>query len=331
MSVSRRVFASGLASAMLPLSAAPAWSKTRRLQLGAAFGEEVFHTRNLRSFSERVASATRQSLAIEVVADSALKPMNEVLPALKRNEIAFGEVLMSSYAHLHPLLGLDSLPFMARSFDDAARLWQLTRPVLQDFLLNQHGVRLLSAVPWPPQGLFCRRPVNSMGDLKGLRLRVQSDWSARLAEVWGTQAVVAAHDVSKALEQGGIDAMLASSATGADSQAWRVMKFFLDIRAWIPKNMLCASEAAWRSLGESERQAVTRMAALAEKEGWELARQADERGKKALQDNRMSVAAPSADLYRMMDILGERFAREWVAKAGRSSMVVLMEYQKKKH
>ena len=61
------------------------------------------------------------------------------------------------------------------------------------------------------------------------------------------------------------------------------------------------------------------------------AQQADELGKKVLVDNKMSVAAPSADLRRMLDLMGERFGREWVAKAGSSNMSVLMEYNKKRH
>jgi TRAP-type C4-dicarboxylate transport system substrate-binding protein len=258
--------------------------------------------------------------------------MMQVLPALKRNEIQFGEVLMSSYADIHPLLGMDSLPFMVRGFDDAARLWQITRPGIQEFLLAQQGVRLLYAVPWPAQGLFCRRPVNNFTDLKGLKLRIQSDVTRRLAELWGAQPVVlAAGDLGAAMEHGSIDAMLSSSTTGADAQAWKAMKVFLDIRAWIPKNMVCVSEAAWKGFTEPERQAIARSAALAEKEGWELARQADEAGKKVLVDNKMTVAAPSADLRRMLDLMGERFGREWVSRAGSSNMAVLMEYNRKKH
>src|SRR5258708_24141137 len=288
--------------------------------------------RSLRNFAARVHADTQQALEIDVVSNSALKPMAQVLPALKRNEIQFGEVLMSSYVDMHPLLGMDSLPFIVRGFDEAARLWQLTRPVLQEFLLAQQGVRLLFAVPWPAQGLFCRRPVNSIVDLKGLRLRVQSDATKRLAELWGAQPVVlAAGDLGMVLEQGGIDAMVSSSATGVDSQAWKTMKVFLDIKAWIPKNMLCLSELAWRGFAEPERQAISRAAVLAEKEGWALAQQADELGKKVLVDNKMSVTAPSADLRRMLDLVGERFGREWVAKAGSSNMSVLMEYNKKRH
>src|SRR5258705_6215790 len=36
------------------------------------------------------------------------------------------------------------------------------------------------------------------------------------------------------------------------------------------------------------------------------AQQADELGKKVLVDNKMSVTAPSADLRRMLDLVGER-------------------------
>lgn len=176
--------------------------KGHRLQLSAAYGDGIFHTQNLRNFAARVGADTQHALEIDVVSNSALKPMAQVLPALKRNEIQFGEVLMSSYVDIHPLLAMDSLPFIVRGFDEAARLWQLTRPVLQEFLLAQQGVRLLFAVPWPAQGLFCRRPVNSIVDLRGLRLRVQSDATKRLAELWGAQPVVlAAGDLGMVLEQ----------------------------------------------------------------------------------------------------------------------------------
>jgi len=174
--------------------------------------------------------------------------------------------------------------------------------------------------------------IKTIADLKGLRLRVQSDATKRLAELWGAQPVViAAGDLGAVVEQGGIDAMITSSATGADIQAWKAMKVFLDIKAWIPKNMLCVSELAWRGFTEPERQAIGRAAESAEKEGWALAQQADELGKKILADNKVSVAAPSADLRHMLDLVGERFGREWVAKAGSSNMSVLMEYNKKRH
>ncbi len=332
MMLSRRALMSSLATGVLPLGATPAWSRGRRLQLSAAYGDGIYHTQNLRNFALRVVSETGHSLEVDVVSGSALAPMTQLLPALRRNEIPFGEILMSSLAQLHPLLGMDSLPFMVRGFDDAQRLWQLTRPGIQEYLLAQQGVRLLFAVPWPAQGLFCRRAISSLGELKGLRLRVQSDAGKRLAELWGAQPVVlAAGELATVLEQGGIDAMLSSSTTGVDSQAWKTMKVFLDVRAWIPKNMVCVSEIAWKSLTETERQAIGRSAALAEQEGWALARQADEQGKQVLVERKMTVAAPSAELRRMLDLMGERFGREWVASAGRRDMAVLMEYQRRKH
>ena len=133
MTVSRRTLISGLAPAALQLTAGAAWSKGHRLQLSAAYGDGIFHTQNLRNFAARVGADTQHALEIDVVSNSALKPMAQVLPALKRNEIQFGEVLMSSYVDIHPLLAMDSLPFIVRGFDEAARLWQLTRPVLQEF------------------------------------------------------------------------------------------------------------------------------------------------------------------------------------------------------
>ncbi|MCM5679309.1 TRAP transporter substrate-binding protein [Schlegelella sp. S2-27] len=313
---------------LLPLHA---WALAQRHQLSGAYGEAVFHTQNLQTFVRQIADRTSGGLEIEVVPNSKLKPMAEVIPALERKEIAFGEVLMSAYGAQHPVLGMDALPFIVRGFEDAARMWDVTRPTVRDYLAAR-GVRLLYAVPWPPQGLYSRMPVNKLADLKGLKFRVYNAATQRLAELSGAQPVtIAANNLQKAIEEGGVDAMLTSSTTGVDSQAWKAMKVFVDMRAWIPKNMLCMSEAVWTGLDDAGRQAIVQASTQAEANGWRLAREADDSAKKTLTDHKMEVNLPSVDLRRTLDLLGERFGREWVGKAGMGHAGALVDYYTKRN
>lgn len=294
------------------------------LRFSGAYGDAVFHTQNLRQFARRVTEIV--GVPVELGVNSQLKPMAEVLPALEKGELAFGEVLMSSYGAKYPLLTMDSLPFLVRGFEDAAHMWEASRKAVDDEMLA-HGVRVLYAVPWPGQGLYSRTAVNQLSDLKGLRLRVYNDATKRLAELSGaTPTTIAAQDLSKAIETGQVDAMLTSSTTGVDSQAWKAMRFFIDLRAWIPKNMVCVSEKVWNGFKPAVRQSLLEAAKQAETQGWQMARSADEVAKKQLIEQRVQVVPPSAELRRTLDQMGERFGREWSHKAGITSTQALLGY-----
>jgi TRAP-type C4-dicarboxylate transport system substrate-binding protein len=169
---------------------------------------------------------------------------------------------------------------------------------------------------WLRQGLYCRAAPSTSSGLRGLRLRVYNDATKRLAELSGATAVtIAAQDLGKAIETGQVDAMLTSSTTGVDSQAWKAMKFFTDMRAWIPKNMVCVSEKVWKGFSPAVQKSLLEAAKQAETQGWQLARSADETAKKQLADQRVQVVPPTADLRRTLDQLASA-GREWAQKAG---------------
>ncbi|MBV8619708.1 MAG: TRAP transporter substrate-binding protein [Curvibacter sp.] len=296
------------------------------LKCSGAYGESVFHTQNLRTFVTQAVDLAHGALQIEVTANSQLKPMTAVLPALSSGELAFGEVVMSAYGSQYPLLSLDSLPFIVRGYEDAAVLWDSSRQLIGEEMLH-HGIRVLYAVPWPGQGLFCRSPVNQLGDLKGQRLRVYNDTTRRLAELSGAvAATIEAADLPRAIDAGQVDAMLTSSPTGVDSQAWKSMKYFIDLRAWIPKNMVCVSDKVWQGLSADAQQALLGAAKEAETRGWQMSRVADEMAKKQLAEQKMQVLPPSAELRRTLDNLGEHFGREWSHKAGVGGTQALLAF-----
>ena len=47
---------------------------------------------------------------------------------------------------------------------------------------------VLYSVPWPPQGIYSSKPLNSAADMKGLKMRTYNPYTSRIAELAGAPA-----------------------------------------------------------------------------------------------------------------------------------------------
>ena len=297
-----------------------------KLQCAGAYTDSLFHTQNLLQFARDVGAMSEGAAEVEVVTNAKLMPMTEVLPALSKGSLAMGEIFMSNFSKQYPLLGIDSLPFIVRSFDDAKRLWEATREATQA-LLQKQGIRVLYAAPWPGQGLFARTPVNKLDDVKGQKFRVNNDATKFIAEFAGAKPVdIAANNLAKGIQGGEVDVMVTSSTTGVDSQSWNAMGIFVDMRAWIPKNLILMSEKVWATLPTATKTALEGAGKQAETRGWQLAKDADDNAQRILTERGTKISQPTYELRRTLDLMGEKFAREWSGKAGVEGTSALISY-----
>jgi TRAP-type transport system periplasmic protein len=148
-----------------------------------------------------------------------------------------------------PIIGADSVPFVVSTYADATRLWKLQRP-LTETAFAQHGLKVLYAVPWPPQGLHSKKPITTMQDFKGTTMRTYNPSTQRIAEMLGAKGVdVSMADVGKALKEGRMDSMITSAVTGAENKVWCEIKYYYyEINAWFPKNIVYANAKAFNVL-----------------------------------------------------------------------------------
>src|SRR5207237_3058144 len=122
----------------------------------------------------------------------------------------------------------------ANSYAEAWKRYKASRKALDDKLARQ-GLKLLYCVPWPPQGIFTNRTLNSAADMKGLKWRAYSPATGKIAELVGAQPMtVQAAEVPQALATGVIDSYMSSGATGFDSKTYEHIKIFYDTQAWLP-------------------------------------------------------------------------------------------------
>jgi TRAP-type C4-dicarboxylate transport system substrate-binding protein len=172
-------------------------------------------------------------------------------------------------------------------------------------------------VPWPPQGIYSKKPLATAADLKGIKWRAYSPATARIGELVGAQPVtVQAAEVSQAFATGVVESMMSSGSTGWDAKLHEHVKYWYDTQAWLPKNAIIVNKGAFDALDAATKAAVQKAAADAETRGWAASQKANGETLDKLKAGGMQILPPSAALKADMKKVGDTMLKEWLDKAG---------------
>ena len=323
-------FFSPLLTATLAFSTLTALSAQAQTKwdLPAAYPASNFHTENLVGFANDVDKATAGKLKITVHPAASLFKAPEIKRAVQGGQAQIGEILLVNFQNEWQIFGADGLPFLADSYDEAAKLWRLQKPVLEKKLAEQ-GMMVLYAVPWPPQGIYSKKPLASAADLKGIKWRAYSPATSRIAELVGAQPVtVQAAEVSQAFATGVAESMMSSGSTGWDAKLHEHVKYWYDTQAWLPKNAVIVNRAAFNALDKATQDAVLKAGAEAEVRGWAASKRANGDSLDKLRANGMQILPPSAQFKTELKKIGETMLGEWLDKAGPEGKALVDAYRK---
>jgi TRAP-type C4-dicarboxylate transport system substrate-binding protein len=316
-----------LAIAAVGLTCSAAIAQTK-WDLPAAYPPGNFHSENLVQFAGDVDKATGGKLKIAVHANASLFKAPEIKRAVQGAQAQAGEILLVNFENENPLFGVDGVPFLATSYADSMKLYKASRPALEKLLAAQ-GIKLLYVVPWPPQGIFSRKPINGIADMKGLKWRAYSPATARIAELVGAQPVtVQVAELSQAMATGVIDSMMTSGSTGYDTKTFEYIKNFYDTQAWLPKNAVIVNQKAFDALEKPAQDALLRAAGEAEARGWKVSDEKTQWYYDQLRKNGMAIHRPSAQLAADLKKVGDTMLQDWLKKAGPDGQAVVDAYRK---
>ena len=295
------------------LSSAQAQTKW---DLPAGYAASNFHTENLTQFAADVDKASSGKLKITVHANASLFKATEIKRAVQGGQAQIGEILLANFSNEWPIYAADGLPFLADSYDEAAKLYKVQKPLLEKKLAEQ-GMLLLYSVAWPPQGIYAKKPINSAADLKGVKWRAYSPSTSRIAELVGAQPVtVQAAELSQAMATGVIESYMSSGSTGFDTKTFEHLKYFVDTQAWLPKNAVLVNKAAFDALDKPTQAALLKAGADAETRGWAVSKVKNGEYLDLLKKNGMTILPPSTQLKADMKKVGDTMLKEWLEKAG---------------
>ena len=313
------------AAAAMTLATSSAFAETWDMPM--AYADSNFHTQNGKAFAEAVNVATGGELEIIVHGGGSLFKGNEIKRAVQTGQAPIGERLLSAHQNENAIFGFDSVPFLATSFADSDTLWEAARPTVEKVLLDQNLV-LLYAVPWPPQGIYAKKALNSAADMQGVKFRAYNAATARLAELSGAVPVqIEAAELSQALATGVAESFVSSGSTGYDRKVWEQLSHFYDVNAWLPRNYVMVNKGAWDALDKSTQNIVRGVAMLAEAAGTARSEQLTGWYLSQLAANGMSVQPAGDQLRADFLAIGDTMTDEWLEAAGTDGQAIVSKFK----
>jgi len=223
-----------------------------------------YHPRVFAPFADEVEKATGGKLKVRIFPGGELganpaEQFNRAVDGVA--DISF--VLPGYTAAQFPRILLMEYPGVAKSPEGAARgLWNARELLEEEF----RRVKLLSMWTITPGAIYTReRPVRSLADLKGMKLRVASSVGGDLVKAWGaTPVFTPVTEVYNALQTGVIDGVLIDGGAALAFKLIEVSKYVtVGMQSVLTTFALVMNRDVWNRLPADQKAAVEKATGLA--------------------------------------------------------------------
>ena len=291
-----------------------------------AYSASNFHSEHGVIFADKVKEYTNGDLVITVHPGGSLFKGGEIKRAVQTGQAPIGERFMSAHANEAPILGWDNLPFVATTYEANDKLWAAAKDKVNAALSDQNLVAIYTC-PWPGQGFYFKKEVNSSADTKGVKFRSYNSATATFAEELGMIPVqVEAAELSQALATGVAEAFISSGSTGYDRKVWEHLSHYYKVNAWLPRNYVMVNKGVWDELDADTQAAIQKAGdetgtACAEKSASLASFYFEE-----LEKGGMTVVPAGEEFLAELKVIGEKMTAGWLAEVGADGQAILDAY-----
>ena len=297
-----------------------------KLDLNAKYGATNFHTKGAVNFAALVDKYSKGTVKITVHPGSSLVKGNP-LKAVKDGTAPMTDMFIPFTSGGGKVFGISALPFVANSYDDAFKLYQLSKPAY-DAVAKKWNQKMLYAVTWPPSGIYTKKAISSTKDFAGVKARTYDKNSANFIKMAGGNAVALPWgEVYSALQTGMVNGVVTSSASGKDGKLWEVLSNFTKINYAYPLQAVTINLDYWNSLSAEQKDAMLKAAKETEALQWEASKAEDAIALKTLADNGMKINEASDTLKSELSAVGKKLLDEYLKDAGDDIKKIFSEYK----
>ncbi len=293
------------------------------------YGQNNFHSQGAQRFADRVKEVTNGQLVIRLHPGAALGFKGpELLRAVAEGQLSISEIPTGMVEGDAPVLALTAQPFLSTNSFEQRLLYQLAKPTYRKVLKKFNQFTLYTSV-WPFSGIYTQRPVQSVSDLKGLKMRVYDGTGLSFGKLTGIAArKMPFSEVYPAMKAGLLDSMYTSSVSGVDAKSWEILDYFTRINILGPVNMINVNLDAWNKLPRDIQRAVEEVAIQMEDEMWNLTGDMDRNSTKTLKEKGVKVLEVNQKFRVELDEVGQKLRDQWLKKAGKDAQEIISLYNK---
>lgn len=307
--------------------AASVFAAEVKMDLNAKYGATNFHTKGAVQFAALVKEYSKGSVNITVHAGSSLVKGNP-LKAVKDGTVAMTDMFIPFTSGGGKVFGVSALPFIAQNYDDAYKLYQISKPSYAK-TAKKWNQKFLYSVTWPASGFYSSKKMTAISDFKGVKTRTYDKNSANFVNSAGGNAVALPWgEVYSALRTGMVNSVITSSSSGKDGKFWEVLDNFTKIKYAFPLQAVSINLDYWNAMDKNQQGAVLKAAAQIEKKQWAAVRLEDSNALEVMSKNGMKISEASPVLQKELDKMANKILNEYLEDASSDIKDIFKEYRK---
>jgi len=298
-----------------------------KMDLNAKYGANNFHTQGAEQFSSLVKEYSKGSIEIVVHAGSSLIKGNP-LKAVKDGTVAMTDMFIPFTSGGGKVFGISALPFMAQSYDDAYRLYQIAKPAYEK-TAKKWNQKLLYSVTWPASGFYSNKEMSSIEDFKGVKTRTYDKNSANFVNSAGGNAVALPWgEVYSSLRTGMVNSVVTSSSSGKDGKFWEVLTNYTKIKYAYPLQAVTINLDYWNSMDKNQQNAILKAAKEIEEKQWNAVKVEDQNALDTMAKNGMKISEASPALQSELDKIASDMLSKYLDGASSDVKKIFEEFRK---
>ena len=246
-----------------------------------------------------------------------------MLKVIRDGLAPIGEMLLGYVAGTEPLMDFSTMPFLVANASQAEQLGGLARPAVEK-VFDKWNQKMLYWQFWPGAGIYSQKPINSLEDLKGLKIRTFNAVSTAWVKAAGGNPVsLPWGDVYMAMSTGAIDALITSSTSGADGKFWEVMKYFTRLNFTFGYSAVTVNKKALAGLDDKQRQILLTTAQEMEEIQLKRSLESDQKASAKLMENGIKISEMSPQFQKACAALCGPIWADWAKKSGPEAEEIL--------
>jgi TRAP-type C4-dicarboxylate transport system substrate-binding protein len=202
-------------------------------------------SRGAKLLTEEIEKATNGELKMQLHLSGTLQisPSN-ITMAVGENIVQLGDDLFNS-GNI-PLAGIPRLPMLVQSYADFEKAAAVLQPYIEKAFATK-GSTVLAAYSYPMQVVWGKKKLESLEDIKGLKLRVAAPEQGEFVRRFGgTSITMSAPEVPSALDRGVVDGIFTA---GVGAVLWKdLLKYGFLMVVNVNNSYIIANTAAFNKL-----------------------------------------------------------------------------------
>jgi TRAP-type C4-dicarboxylate transport system substrate-binding protein len=307
----------------------PALAKTS-WNANSVWPPKNMHSVGLTDFAAKVKAATNGELEMAVHTGGALGYKGpDLLKAVRDGLVPVSDMLISGVAGDEKVFQIVTLPFLVKNFDELQLLTKVAQPYF-DKSAKKWGQKILYIAPWPGAGLWTKKKITTLEELKGLKTRTYDKNGALVMEAVGaTPFALPFSEVYTSLQTGLIDSVMTSTPTAVDAKFWEVLKYYEPLFITAATDMVTVNLKAFQKLPKAQQEALVKVGKEMEAAMWANVKTWDKEQESISNKNGIETVPPSDKLIAELGKITEGIRADWLKTAPADGKKIYDEFMKK--